>query len=42
MRVTEFVERLATLNLNVATIVGIHGDSGSMEATRAAARGTLK
>jgi glyoxylase-like metal-dependent hydrolase (beta-lactamase superfamily II) len=37
-RVTEFVQELDKLNLDVATIVGIHGDQASLEATRAAAK----
>ena len=37
-RVKEFVRELDKLNLDVATIVGIHGDQASLEATRAAAK----
>jgi glyoxylase-like metal-dependent hydrolase (beta-lactamase superfamily II) len=37
-RVKEFVQELDKLNLDVATIVGIHGDQASLEATRAAAK----
>jgi glyoxylase-like metal-dependent hydrolase (beta-lactamase superfamily II) len=37
--VKEFVAGLDRLNLDVATIVGIHGDSTSMQAARAAAQG---
>ncbi len=37
--VKEFVAGLDKLGLDVATIVGIHGDSVSMQATRAAAQG---
>lgn len=37
-RVKEFVQALDKLNLDVATIVGIHGDQASLEATRAAAK----
>jgi glyoxylase-like metal-dependent hydrolase (beta-lactamase superfamily II) len=37
-RVTEFVRELDKLKLDVATIVGIHGDQASLEATRAAAK----
>jgi glyoxylase-like metal-dependent hydrolase (beta-lactamase superfamily II) len=37
-RVTEFVQQLDKLKLDVATIVGIHGDQASLEVTRAAAR----
>jgi hypothetical protein len=37
--VQEFVAGLDRLNLDVATIVGIHGDSTSMQAARAAAQG---
>ena len=37
-RVKEFVQELDKLNLDVATIVGIHGDQASIEATRAAAK----
>jgi glyoxylase-like metal-dependent hydrolase (beta-lactamase superfamily II) len=40
--VREFVAGLDKLNLDVATIVGIHGDSVSMQATRAAAQGGKK
>jgi glyoxylase-like metal-dependent hydrolase (beta-lactamase superfamily II) len=36
--VTEFVAGLDKLGIDVATIVGIHGDSASMQATRAAAQ----
>jgi glyoxylase-like metal-dependent hydrolase (beta-lactamase superfamily II) len=37
-RVKEFVQAFDKLNLDVATIVGIHGDQASIEATRAAAK----
>jgi glyoxylase-like metal-dependent hydrolase (beta-lactamase superfamily II) len=37
-RVKEFVQEFNKLNLDVATIVGIHGDQASLEATRAAAK----
>jgi glyoxylase-like metal-dependent hydrolase (beta-lactamase superfamily II) len=37
--VKEFVAGLDKWNLDVATIVGIHGDSASLQATRAAATG---
>jgi glyoxylase-like metal-dependent hydrolase (beta-lactamase superfamily II) len=37
-RVKEFVQALDRLNLDVATIVGIHGDQASLEAVRAAAK----
>jgi glyoxylase-like metal-dependent hydrolase (beta-lactamase superfamily II) len=37
-RVKEFVQELDKLNLDVATIVGIHGDQASLEVTRAAAK----
>ena len=37
-RVNEFVQELDKLNLDVATIVGIHGDQASLEATRTAAK----
>jgi glyoxylase-like metal-dependent hydrolase (beta-lactamase superfamily II) len=37
--VKEFVAGLDRLTLDVATVVGIHGDSASMQATRAAAQG---
>jgi glyoxylase-like metal-dependent hydrolase (beta-lactamase superfamily II) len=37
-RVKEFVQELDKLNLDVGTIVGIHGDQASLEATRAAAK----
>jgi glyoxylase-like metal-dependent hydrolase (beta-lactamase superfamily II) len=40
--VKEFVAGLDRLNLDVATIVGIHGDSVSMQATRLAAQGGKK
>jgi glyoxylase-like metal-dependent hydrolase (beta-lactamase superfamily II) len=40
--VKELVAGLDKLNLDVATIVGIHGDSASMQATRAAAQGGKK
>jgi glyoxylase-like metal-dependent hydrolase (beta-lactamase superfamily II) len=40
--VKEFVAGLDRLSLDVATIVGIHGDSASMQATRAAAQGGKK
>jgi hypothetical protein len=40
--VKELVAGLDKLNLDVATIVGIHGDSASMEATRAATQGGKK
>jgi glyoxylase-like metal-dependent hydrolase (beta-lactamase superfamily II) len=40
--VTEFVAGLDKLGIDVATIVGIHGDSVSMQATRAAAQGGKK
>jgi glyoxylase-like metal-dependent hydrolase (beta-lactamase superfamily II) len=38
--VKEFVAGLDKLNLDVATIVGIHGDSATMQAARAAAQST--
>ncbi len=38
--VKEFVGELDKLNLEVATIVGIHGDSATLQATRAAAQAT--
>jgi glyoxylase-like metal-dependent hydrolase (beta-lactamase superfamily II) len=38
--VKEFVTALDKLNLDVATIVGIHGDSATLQAARAAAQGT--
>ena len=38
--VKEFVAELDKLNLEVATIVGIHGDSATLQATRAAAQAT--
>jgi glyoxylase-like metal-dependent hydrolase (beta-lactamase superfamily II) len=37
-RVKEFVQELDKLKLDVATIVGIHGDQASLEVTRAAAK----
>jgi glyoxylase-like metal-dependent hydrolase (beta-lactamase superfamily II) len=37
-RVKEFVQEFDKLNLDVVTIVGIHGDQASLEATRAAAK----
>jgi len=37
-RVKEFVQELDKLKLDVATIVGIHGDQASLEAARAAAK----
>jgi glyoxylase-like metal-dependent hydrolase (beta-lactamase superfamily II) len=37
--VKEFVDKLDKLNLDVTTIVGIHGGQASMQAARAAARG---
>jgi glyoxylase-like metal-dependent hydrolase (beta-lactamase superfamily II) len=37
--VKEFVTALDKLNLDVSTIVGIHGDSATMQAARAAAQG---
>jgi glyoxylase-like metal-dependent hydrolase (beta-lactamase superfamily II) len=37
-RVKEFVQALDKLNLDVVTIVGIHGDQTSLEAARAAAK----
>jgi glyoxylase-like metal-dependent hydrolase (beta-lactamase superfamily II) len=37
-RVKEFVQELDKLKLDVATIVGIHGDQASVEASRAAAK----
>ena len=37
--VKEFVTSLDKLNLDVATIVGIHGDSASLQSARAAAQG---
>src|SRR5919108_1690953 len=37
-RVKEFVQEFDKLRLNVATIVGIHGDQASLEAARAAAK----
>jgi hypothetical protein len=37
--VKDFVAGLDKLHLDVATIVGIHGDSASIQATRAAATG---
>jgi len=37
-RVKEFVQELDKLKLDVATIVGIHGDQASLEATRVAAK----
>jgi glyoxylase-like metal-dependent hydrolase (beta-lactamase superfamily II) len=37
-RVKEFVQELDKLKLDVATIVGIHGDQASLEASRAAAK----
>ena len=40
--VKEFVVGLDKLGLDVATIVGIHGDSASMQATRVAAQGGKK
>jgi glyoxylase-like metal-dependent hydrolase (beta-lactamase superfamily II) len=40
--VKEFVAGLDKLGIDVATIVGIHGDSVSMQATRAAAQGGKK
>ena len=40
--VTEFVAGVDKLGIDVVTIVGIHGDSVSMQATRAAAQGEKK
>ena len=40
--VKEFVAGLDKLAIDVATIVGIHGDSASMQTTRAAAQGGKK
>ena len=40
--VKEFVAGLDKLGIDVATIVGIHGDSASMQATRVAAQGGKK
>ena len=40
--VKEFVTGLDKLAIDVATIVGIHGDSASMQATRVAAQGATK
>jgi glyoxylase-like metal-dependent hydrolase (beta-lactamase superfamily II) len=40
--VKEFVAGLDKLGIDVGTIVGIHGDSASMQATRAAAQGATK
>jgi glyoxylase-like metal-dependent hydrolase (beta-lactamase superfamily II) len=40
--VKEFVAGLDKLGIDVATIVGIHGDSASMQGTRAAAQGGKK
>ena len=37
-RVKEFVQQFDKLNLDVATIVGIHGDQASLQATREAAK----
>lgn len=37
-RVKEFVQELDKLNLDVGTIVGIHGDQASLEAARGAAK----
>jgi glyoxylase-like metal-dependent hydrolase (beta-lactamase superfamily II) len=37
-RVKEFVQELDKLNLDVATIVGIHGDQASLEAARTASK----
>ena len=37
--VKEFVASLDKLNLDVATIVGIHGDSASLQSARTAAQG---
>ena len=37
-RVKEFVQQFDKLNLDVATIVGIHGDQASLEVTRGAAK----
>jgi glyoxylase-like metal-dependent hydrolase (beta-lactamase superfamily II) len=37
-RVTEFVQELDKLKLDIATIVGIHGDQASLEAAQAAAK----
>jgi glyoxylase-like metal-dependent hydrolase (beta-lactamase superfamily II) len=37
--VKDFVDKLDKLNLDVATIVGIHGDQASLQAARAAAKG---
>ena len=37
-RVSEFVQALEKLRLDVGTIVGIHGDQASLEAARAAAK----
>jgi glyoxylase-like metal-dependent hydrolase (beta-lactamase superfamily II) len=36
--VKEFVAALDKLNLDVSTIVGIHGDSATLQAARAAAQ----
>jgi hypothetical protein len=38
--VREFVPALDKLNLDVVTIVGIHGDSATLQVTRAAAQAT--
>ena len=38
--VKEFLSALDKLNLDVSTIVGIHGDSATLQAARAAAQGT--
>jgi glyoxylase-like metal-dependent hydrolase (beta-lactamase superfamily II) len=38
--VREFVPALDRLNLDVVTIVGIHGDSATLQAARAAAQAT--
>jgi glyoxylase-like metal-dependent hydrolase (beta-lactamase superfamily II) len=40
--VQEFVAGLDRLNLDVATVVGIHGDSASIQTVRAAAQGPKK
>ena len=37
-RVKEFVQELDKLKLDVGTVVGIHGDQASFEATQAAAK----
>ena len=38
--VKEFVNAVDKLNLDIATIVGIHGDSATLQAARAAAQST--